>query len=202
MARAAQLTWRDRGGSEAVAAPWDVATARAARRQIVRLGMPACAQLCAEVGVFSLVSVLVGSMGATVAGAHQTAIMLASLSFSVCVGFGTATGVHVGHAIGRGDAPRDTRGRVGGRRAGGGVYGALRTLYVVRAGGFAVPSHARTPRWSRWPCPSYGLRVFSRLPTAPKPSPPGPCAARAAPGGRSPLTWWPTGEWPCRWVFC
>jgi MATE family multidrug resistance protein len=70
-------------------------------RRIARIGLPASAQMVAEVGIFSLVAVMMGGMGAQAAAAHQAALMLASLSFSLCVGFSAATAVHVGRAIGR-----------------------------------------------------------------------------------------------------
>lgn len=71
-------------------------------RRIGAIGVPASAQMVAEVGIFSLVAVMMGGMGAQAAAAHQAALMLASLSFSLCVGLAAATAVHVGRAIGKG----------------------------------------------------------------------------------------------------
>lgn len=73
-------------------------------RRIIVLGVPAGLQMLAEVGVFTLVSIAMGGMGPIIAAAHQTAITLVGLSFSVCVGIGSATMVYVGRAAGQGDA--------------------------------------------------------------------------------------------------
>ena len=64
------------------------------------LGLPVGLQFLAEVGVFSAVQVIMGGLGTTAVAAHQVAIMLASLTFSVCVGVGAATSVQVGRAVG------------------------------------------------------------------------------------------------------
>ena len=93
---------------DAVACPaprrWHAPTVR----RVASLGLPAGAQMLAEVGIFTLVSLMVGGMGPESAAAHQCALMLASLSFSVCVGISAATAVHVGRAVGAG-TPTDVR---------------------------------------------------------------------------------------------
>jgi len=73
-------------------------------RRVLDLGLPIGLMMSAEVGVFSLVQVLMGGMGVIAGGAHQAAITFWSQSFSVTVGIGAATSVQVGRAIGRGDA--------------------------------------------------------------------------------------------------
>lgn len=78
---------------------------------IARLGAPFGLQLLAEVGVFTIVMILTGNLGADIAAGHQVAITLASFSFVITIGIASATSVLVGHAIGRGDTP-------GARRAG------------------------------------------------------------------------------------
>lgn len=70
---------------------------------IVRIGGPIGLQLLAEVAAFALVAVLAGRLGANAAAAHQVAIQLASLPFSITVGIGSAAAVRVGIAVGRGD---------------------------------------------------------------------------------------------------
>jgi MATE family multidrug resistance protein len=77
---------------------------RAVVRRILDLGLPIGLMMSAEVGVFSLVQVLMGGMGVVAGAAHQAAVTFWSLSFSVTVGIGAATSVQVGRAIGRGDA--------------------------------------------------------------------------------------------------
>lgn len=75
-------------------------------RAVMRLGMPIGAQMLAEVGIFSLVALISGALGAEVASAHQIAIGMASFTFMGAVGVAGATSVRVGHAIGAGRSPR------------------------------------------------------------------------------------------------
>ncbi len=72
-------------------------------RELLRLGLPAGAQLVLEGGVFSLASVLVGRLGATPAAAHQVVLQVASLTFMVPLGLSAAGAVRVGQSLGRGD---------------------------------------------------------------------------------------------------
>jgi MATE family multidrug resistance protein len=81
------------------AAPVPMATA-------YRLGIPIGSQLLAEIGIFSLVALLSGALGAEVAAAHQIAIMMASFTFMGALGVSGATAVRVGHAVGAGRNPR------------------------------------------------------------------------------------------------
>jgi len=81
---------------------------RAFERKLLRLGFPIGLQLAAEVGIFSLVALLMGRIGGRAAAAHQIAINLASLSFMGALGIAQATSVRVGTAIGEGSR-EDTR---------------------------------------------------------------------------------------------
>lgn len=78
-------------------------------RELLRLGLPAGAQLVAEGGVFALSSVLVGRLGATSAAAHQVVLQVASMTFMVPLGLSAAGAVRVGQAIGREDRRGATR---------------------------------------------------------------------------------------------
>jgi len=80
-------------------------------KKVLRLGLPIGFQNLAEVGLFALVAVLAGRVSAEAAAAHQIAISLASFTFCVAVGIGTATSVRVGHHVGAGST-------AGARRAG------------------------------------------------------------------------------------
>jgi MATE family multidrug resistance protein len=73
---------------------------------VYKLGIPIGSQLLAEIGIFSLVALLSGVLGAEVASAHQIAIMMASFTFMGALGVSGATAVRVGHAIGGGRNPR------------------------------------------------------------------------------------------------
>jgi MATE family multidrug resistance protein len=76
----------------------------AALRRIVALGAPIGLQLAFEVGVFSVVGLLIGRVSASALAGHQVALNLASLTFMVPLGVSVATSVLVGNAIGRGDS--------------------------------------------------------------------------------------------------
>src|SRR5581483_6359493 len=71
---------------------------------VFSLGLPAGLQMLAEVLVFSLVTALVGRLGADTLAAHQLTLNLASFTFMVPMGLSHAAAARVGQAIGRGDA--------------------------------------------------------------------------------------------------
>lgn len=79
------------------------------RRKIVQLGVPIALYLLAEVGAFTIMSILSGRMGAGPAAGYQVAITLASFTFTVTLGLSSATAVRVGQAVGRGDTPAARR---------------------------------------------------------------------------------------------
>ena len=71
--------------------------------RIVRLGAPIGFQVQLEILAFSAIALLMGLFGTVQMAAHQVAINLASLTFMVPLGVGSATAVRVGQAIGAGD---------------------------------------------------------------------------------------------------
>ncbi|HEU0037334.1 MAG TPA: MATE family efflux transporter [Kofleriaceae bacterium] len=79
------------------------AATRADVVEIARYGGPVGGQLLAEVGIFGVATVLAAHLGTRSAAAHSIALNLASFTFAVAVGIGSATSVRVGHAIGAGD---------------------------------------------------------------------------------------------------
>jgi MATE family multidrug resistance protein len=83
----------------------------------IRVGVPVGLHMGAEVGIFALVGFLAARLGELPLAAHQLAISVASLTFTVAVGFGNAGSVRVGWAVGAGD-------RAGARRAGLAAFGA------------------------------------------------------------------------------
>ncbi|MDX2435762.1 MAG: MATE family efflux transporter, partial [Acidobacteriota bacterium] len=70
--------------------------------RIVRLGTPIGFQVQLEIIAFAVIALLMGGLGTLQMAAHQVAINLASLTFMVPLGVGSATAVRVGHAIGAG----------------------------------------------------------------------------------------------------
>lgn len=86
----------------------------AARRELLRVGLPIAAILTAEASLFLIGALMMARFGETVVAAHQIAINFASISFMVPLSVGLATTVRVGHAAGAGDAAGVAlRGRVG-----------------------------------------------------------------------------------------
>ncbi len=71
--------------------------------QLVTVGMPVGLQMLAEVGAFTVVGVFMARLSAIAMAGHQVALQMASVTFAVCVGMGSATSVQVGRAIGAGD---------------------------------------------------------------------------------------------------
>lgn len=80
--------------------------ARVPIRRVLALGVPIGLQVIVEMGVFSLVSMLAGTLGSRVTSAHQIALGLASFTFMGALGVSGATAVRVGYAVGAGASPR------------------------------------------------------------------------------------------------
>jgi MATE family multidrug resistance protein len=72
-------------------------------REIFSLGMPIAMTITAEAGLFSAVSILMGTRGANIAAAHQIAINFAATMFMIPLAFSSASTVRVGHALGAGN---------------------------------------------------------------------------------------------------
>jgi MATE family multidrug resistance protein len=72
-------------------------------REVLGHGGPVGAQLFVEIGIFGVATVLAAHFGTRSAAAHAIALNLASFTFSIAVGIGSATSVRVGHAIGAED---------------------------------------------------------------------------------------------------
>jgi MATE family multidrug resistance protein len=75
-------------------------------RVLLRLGMPAASQQLFEIGGFALATFLIGELGAVQLAGHQIALNVASFTFMVPLGIGSAAAIRVGQAIGA----RDIRG--------------------------------------------------------------------------------------------
>lgn len=73
-------------------------------REIISLGMPIAVTITAEAGLFSAVSILVGTRGPEITAAHQIALNFASTMFMVPLALSSATTVRVGQALGAGRA--------------------------------------------------------------------------------------------------
>jgi MATE family multidrug resistance protein len=75
-------------------------------RQAIRIGLPIGIQMAAEIGVFALVGLLAGHLGAIDLAAHQLVLAFASFTFTIAVGVASAGSVRVGLAVGARDQAR------------------------------------------------------------------------------------------------
>ena len=72
-------------------------------RRLIALGFPSAMQITLEVGVFALVTALIGRLGAISLASHQIALNTVSFTYMVPLGMSSAAAVRVGQAIGRKD---------------------------------------------------------------------------------------------------
>lgn len=76
---------------------------RSGALRLLRIGFPAALTIGFEVGVFSAVTALAGTLGAVSLAAHTIALSAASLTYMVPLGIASAAAVSVGRAIGADD---------------------------------------------------------------------------------------------------
>jgi multidrug resistance protein, MATE family len=103
--------------------------------EILRLGVPMGGSMVAESALFSAAGLMMGTLGATIVAAHQIALNYASFTFMIPWALHSATTIHVGHTLGRGD-------RAGARLAGFAGIGICALLMLCSALLLAV---ARVP---------------------------------------------------------
>jgi MATE family multidrug resistance protein len=72
-------------------------------RELMRLGFPAALQLLMEIGAFAIATFLIGKLGAVPLAGHQIALNVASFTYMVPLGIGSAAAIRVGHAVGARD---------------------------------------------------------------------------------------------------
>ena len=75
---------------------------------LLAIGLPIGIAIFAEASIFSVIALLIGSLGASVVAGHQVALNFSSMIFMVPYSLAMATTVRVGQALGRG-APRAAR---------------------------------------------------------------------------------------------
>lgn len=69
-------------------------------KEVLQLGAPIAVTIAAEAGLFSAVSILIGTRGADVTAGHQIALNFASTIFMIPLALSAATTVRVGQALG------------------------------------------------------------------------------------------------------
>jgi MATE family multidrug resistance protein len=75
-------------------------------REICRLGLPMGLSFFLEVAAFSVIALLIATLGNTAMAAHQIAFNLWDVVYMVLISIGSALATRVGHAIGGGDKTR------------------------------------------------------------------------------------------------
>lgn len=78
-------------------------------RKLIRLGLPAAAQITLEVGAWNVATLSAGFLTPIALATHQIAINYASVTYMVPLGISAAAAVSVGHAMGAGDKARAHR---------------------------------------------------------------------------------------------
>jgi MATE family multidrug resistance protein len=69
-------------------------------RKLLRLGFPVAAQQVLEISAFSVSTVLIARLGAVPLAGHQIAMNVASITYMIPLGIGSAAAVRVGQALG------------------------------------------------------------------------------------------------------
>ena len=94
--------------------------------RLIKLGLPIGLAIFVEVGMFSLVTLLVGRLGVEAVAAHQIAMSVAGLTFMVGLALGAAASVRIGYNVGA----EDVRGA---RRSGAVAFGVSLSFALVAA---------------------------------------------------------------------
>jgi MATE family multidrug resistance protein len=76
---------------------------RRAIGEILALGLPIAGSVVSEGALFAVAALLMSTLGTEIVAAHQIAISYASLMFMIPLSLHSATTIHVGHKVGRGD---------------------------------------------------------------------------------------------------
>jgi len=112
---------------------------------LARLGVPIAVSIIIEVGLFSAVSLLMGSLGVVAVAAHQIALNYSALAFMVPLGIAMAITIRVGQAMGAQDVRRARlAGLVGMALCGGAM--AVSALIIVAATQHIVGLYTEDPQ--------------------------------------------------------
>jgi MATE family multidrug resistance protein len=112
--------------------------------ELTRVGAPIAGSVVAEGGLFVAAALMVGGMGATIAAGHQIALNYASFMFMMPLAISSATTIHVGHTLGRGDL-------AGGRQAGLLGIGICASVMFLSAIGMVVFNDSIAALYTRDP---------------------------------------------------
>lgn len=102
--------------------------------RMLALGTPIGGQQILEYAAFALVALFMGWFGTSQVAAHQVAMNLASLTFMVPLGIGSAAAVLVGRAVGRNDGAGAQRSAIASMACGAGFMGATAIVFLAIPG--------------------------------------------------------------------
>ncbi len=100
-------------------------------RRLAGLGLPAAVQVTLEVGVFAMVTALAARLAPATLAGHQIVLNVASVTFMVPLGVGSAGAVRVGHAVGRLDASGARQAGWAALALGGGFMACAGVVFVL-----------------------------------------------------------------------
>ena len=98
--------FRARRFSDALPIAWRSPLVMARVRSLLRIGLPASAQLLLEVTAFTVATIMIGWLGAQQLAAHQIALTCAATSFMFPLGIAMATTIRIGQALGANESGR------------------------------------------------------------------------------------------------
>lgn len=99
--------------------------------RMLRIGLPVGVQFMVEIGAFSAVAVLMGTMGENELAGHSVAMYLASGSFMIPLGISMAAAVRVGNEVGAGNESAVRRAAIVALCGGAGVMVCFGALFLL-----------------------------------------------------------------------
>jgi MATE family multidrug resistance protein len=143
-----------------------------------RIGLPICATIVAEAGLFNGAALLIGRIGEVQLAAHTVAMQLAGMTFQVPFGLGQAATIRVGLAYGARDHAGIARAGWTALAMSVGFMGTMAALMLAPALilGLYIDVAIRPMPCSAMPCNSWWWRPRSSCSTGRRP-PVAPCCA-------------------------
>jgi multidrug resistance protein, MATE family len=99
--------------------------------QLIKLGLPIGISFAAEVGLFTVTTVLMGRFGVSVLAAHQVVFQTIAMIFMLPLGVSYATTIRVGQGLGQNNIAGIKRSAFVGIFLGGGVMAIAATLLIL-----------------------------------------------------------------------
>ena len=173
----------------------------ASTRKLLGVGVPIGLQLLTEAGVFAIVTLLAGRLGARTSAAHQIAISLASYTFMGVLGISSATAVRVGRAIGAREDRGPRRAWLVGFGLVIGYMGCCALIFLAYGRALArvfTPDDAVVAVAAQLLRIAAAFQIFDGIQGVAGGALAGPPTRASRRGPTSPAT----GAWGCRWRWC